>query len=434
MRGSFVLLVLALTACSAQQTGITVDLRTDYTPGDQFVSVRTELATAPFTAGTPPGILTTSHDVASGDHFLVGARVAEQPSVTPGSYYVRVSLVTDRGTVLASRVTVVDAPRSEHYALVTTLTRSCETVRCPAAGGSAAATECDRGHCVEPTCSDAHPEACSSPQCRTDPDCATDPLARTACASASCVDGACLFVASDARCAPGERCRGTDLTCVAVAPPADAGPADAGARDTGGVDAAVVCDANHGDCDGNPGNGCETDLRTSVANCGACNTHPTEICDGVDNTCEGTVDEGCHIPVHRAVRLTPFIAYRYTTDVALLSTDGYSPEAMNVFYVNPIGGAGSDGLYECQWTTGGALLTRSPTCEDHPETGTITQIGQAYAPTAVGTDGCVNTVAWWHINPGAAPSFFQSLSTADPPTQGTGWMSDNHELCVWQTP
>jgi hypothetical protein len=31
-----------------------------------------------------------------------------------------------------------------------------------------------------------------------------------------------------------------------------------------------VCDQGFGDCDGNPANGCETDLRTSGANCGAC--------------------------------------------------------------------------------------------------------------------------------------------------------------------
>ena len=32
----------------------------------------------------------------------------------------------------------------------------------------------------------------------------------------------------------------------------------------------IVCAAGFGDCDGNPTNGCEVDLSTSVANCGAC--------------------------------------------------------------------------------------------------------------------------------------------------------------------
>lgn len=32
----------------------------------------------------------------------------------------------------------------------------------------------------------------------------------------------------------------------------------------------IVCAAGFGDCDGNPTNGCEVDLATSVANCGAC--------------------------------------------------------------------------------------------------------------------------------------------------------------------
>ena len=37
-----------------------------------------------------------------------------------------------------------------------------------------------------------------------------------------------------------------------------------------GVCALGACDGSYGNCDGNPANGCETDLRTTVTSCGAC--------------------------------------------------------------------------------------------------------------------------------------------------------------------
>lgn len=55
---------------------------------------------------------------------------------------------------------------------------------------------------------------------------------------------------------------------------ADAGPdadEDAGAGDAG-PDAHLACPGTLADCDRFAGNGCEIDLRTSVANCGACRT------------------------------------------------------------------------------------------------------------------------------------------------------------------
>jgi hypothetical protein len=145
--------------------------------------------------------------------------------------------------------------------------------------------------------------------------------------------------------------------------------------------------------------------------------------------------------VHRAVRTTPVVAYRYTTDVAELSTDGYAPDAMAVYYVQPPAGPASDGLYLCQWSTGGTLTTRSPTCEDQPETQSITRIGGVFNPDFVGdpaTLGCTNVSVWWHLNTGA-PSFYHSLSSTDAPAVGAGWTATGdttgpHVFCVWSTP
>jgi len=55
----------------------------------------------------------------------------------------------------------------------------------------------------------------------------------------------------------------------------------------GNVDAAVeVCDTVDNDCDG------QTDEGLTNA-CGQCGALPEEICDGADNNCDGIVDEGC---------------------------------------------------------------------------------------------------------------------------------------------
>ena len=67
------------------------------------------------------------------------------------------------------------------------------------------------------------------------------------------------------------------------------------------------CDGGFGDCDGDPSNGCETDVRTSVSNCGACGercapTHAegacedgvcTAACDTNFEDCNGDVLDGC---------------------------------------------------------------------------------------------------------------------------------------------
>lgn len=73
--------------------------------------------------------------------------------------------------------------------------------------------------------------------------------------------------ADDVMDVPGEAADTTDVTVI-DAPDAADGVADAP------VDAAdagpLTCPAGRGDCDGNAANGCETDLRSAVANCGMC--------------------------------------------------------------------------------------------------------------------------------------------------------------------
>ena len=55
----------------------------------------------------------------------------------------------------------------------------------------------------------------------------------------------------------------------------------------------AACNPGFGNCDGDVATGCETNLATAPSHCGACGVRGVEQCDGVDNTCDGRVDEGC---------------------------------------------------------------------------------------------------------------------------------------------
>ena len=55
----------------------------------------------------------------------------------------------------------------------------------------------------------------------------------------------------------------------------------------------AACNAGYGNCDGDVGNGCEANLSRDPANCGACGMRRAEVCNGADTDCNGTVDNGC---------------------------------------------------------------------------------------------------------------------------------------------
>ncbi|MEZ4407595.1 MAG: hypothetical protein R3A52_14120 [Polyangiales bacterium] len=57
--------------------------------------------------------------------------------------------------------------------------------------------------------------------------------------------------------------------------------------------AVAACNAGYGNCDGSAGNGCEVNLSRDPANCGACGMRRDEVCNGNDTDCNGTVDNGC---------------------------------------------------------------------------------------------------------------------------------------------
>ena len=138
-------------------------------------------------------------------------------------------------------------------------------------------------------------------------------------ASATCAAGDCNFVA----CAAGYGDCDRDLSngcetslrdslahcggCGAACNPANA----AGACVMGACRVAS-CAAGFADCDGNPGNGCEVDTRSSAASCGACGRlcalpHATATCEAGAcaitecargyGDCDGDASNGCETPL-----------------------------------------------------------------------------------------------------------------------------------------
>ncbi|RMH40294.1 MAG: hypothetical protein D6689_14200 [Deltaproteobacteria bacterium] len=151
---------------------------------------------------------------------------------------------------------------------------------------------------------DTNPLACG-PTCEV---CAFDHATPT-CVGGSCQMGPCTFGFHDLDGEPGngceyacivtgaEVCDGADNDCDGavdedfdtLSDPANCGACGnqcsfphAAATCAAGTCAMGACEPNFYDIDGNPNNGCEY----------ACVATGAEVCDGVDNDCDGAVDEG----------------------------------------------------------------------------------------------------------------------------------------------
>jgi hypothetical protein len=158
--------------------------------------------------------------------------------------------------------------------------------------------------------SDATPTGDDAPEVGL-PACSPD--CTNAHGTTSCVSGVCVPVCGSgfADC-DGDPSNGCEAnldadpvhcgTCTKVC------PTDAGSPIcTGGVCGTSSCAAGSGDCDGNPGNGCETNLNTSTGNCRFCgnactNAHGstscsagvcTPACGGGFGDCDGNPTNGC---------------------------------------------------------------------------------------------------------------------------------------------
>ncbi|HTA91015.1 MAG TPA: cellulose binding domain-containing protein [Polyangiaceae bacterium] len=168
------------------------------------------------------------------------------------------------------------------------------------------ATDCDSGVCAsgtcsQPTCSDKIKNGAETdkdcggsacPTCSPGQACSVD----SDCAGGSCANGACALVCLDGKgnC-DGDATNGCETNlktdpahCGACDTPCDIPHATASC--SGGSCQVQACAAPYADCDGDPTNGCETNTSGDPANCGACGT----ICVGINGT-PTCADSQCQI-------------------------------------------------------------------------------------------------------------------------------------------
>ncbi|MFO0610451.1 MAG: hypothetical protein U0324_45240 [Polyangiales bacterium] len=177
--------------------------------------------------------------------------------------------------------------------------------RCAVPGGAAA---CVRGACVVASCgadfadcdgsagngceSDLRSSAANCARCGNA--CPARPNAAPACEARACT-ARCNAGFADCNGTAGDGCevdtRVTVTSCGACGRACAVPNGTAGCA--GGACAVAGCNDGFGNCDGDASNGCETNLATTPAHCGACGVRAVEQCDGRDNTCDGRVDEGC---------------------------------------------------------------------------------------------------------------------------------------------
>jgi hypothetical protein len=135
------------------------------------------------------------------------------------------------------------------------------------------------------------------------------PNATAACAGGMCAVGMCAIPFADCNLMASDGCEVNTHTdpnnCGACATVCNLPNATSGCSN--GACTVLSCNAGYADCDGNAANGCEVDLNTSAANCGACgaacstnNDTPTcssgkcsVVCTTGFANCDGNVANGC---------------------------------------------------------------------------------------------------------------------------------------------
>jgi hypothetical protein len=141
----------------------------------------------------------------------------------------------------------------------------------------------------------AHCGACGN-ACTTGMNCSNGTCGNICQAPTTFCAGGCVNTTTDVA-----HCGGCGVQCPARP--------NASARCTGGA-CGLLCDTGFGDCDGNTSNGCETDIRTTVAHCGGCGmlcaVRPNTVASCAGGTCsyacamgfadcDGNTSNGCEV-------------------------------------------------------------------------------------------------------------------------------------------
>jgi hypothetical protein len=280
------LVVVLASGCPSSEPDLLIDLKTDLTPGREFIRVITEYSSAPFTEDTVPRESVV--EAMSGESFLDGQRIAEYTAVARGRGYVRVSLMDRDASVVVSRDVSLDIEAT--YALTVLLTRNCRGVTCPEPGGNPAHTTCVSGRCASPNCRPGVSGDCVV-ACNDSSEC---PVSQE-CAVGLCVDGECFAAALHERCEATDECD-PDEGCVPRMPTTgDAGPPCAASEtfctDGEDEDCDSLTDCEDPDCLGqscDDGTVCtDDDVCTSSGECVGATIDCDDGNECTDDSCDG---------------------------------------------------------------------------------------------------------------------------------------------------
>jgi len=148
----------------------------------------------------------------------------------------------------------------------------------------------------------------------------------------------------------------------------------------------AACNPGYTDCDGDLVSGCETPIDCQAGSacqttCGSDGTidctdvcaaagepiclAPVEVCNVMDDDCDGTCDQGplpgCRVGVHRSNG--PSLGHFYTTDLAEAQSGDLNLESENYFHLYAPGVEGLQPLFRCIKPNNKRWLTTSTDCE-----------------------------------------------------------------------
>jgi hypothetical protein len=263
--------------------------------------------------------------------------------------------------------------------------------------------------------------------------------ATSACAGGSCTIAACNSGFGNCNVNPADGCEVATSTstnhcgaCGNVCRLANT----ASHTCSGGACGVASCAGGFGDCDGNPGNGCESSLNTAT-HCGACNRRPGEQCNLADDNCNGQCDEsaGCRVAVHRTFRSSPFEHF-YTTSRGEATGAGFSIEYDSYYYLYSAPAPGLVPFYRCLmgynkhfYTTAGSPGAPVYQCET-ASPGRIEGILGYIATSAQ----CGAVPLYRLYNAGTTSHFFTTSSAERDSAVAGGWRNEGIAGYVWPSP
>jgi hypothetical protein len=203
---------------------------------------------------------------------------------------------------------------------------------------------------------------------------------------------------------------------------------------------AESCNGRDDDCDGTCDDGfaccagatqgCATSCgttgtQTCSASCGwdACSP-PAETCNATDDDCDGTCDEGCRHPIHRAYS-SAATDHLYTTDLAEATCCGYSLEVENYFYLYNDRVAGTTELWRC-WlgASGDHFYTTSSTCEGAP--GAVLEGNSGF----IGSSAFCGGFPLYRVS-GPSDHFYTTSAAERDSAVAGGWIDEGIAGYVW---